>query len=210
MSGRRRFSPAAVLDEWWAAMREEAEQGIEHPEEVQRQIEEIGDRLADYHLLDTESRKRQAATARAIRAFAKRSGVALPRSQSVEVHAGPGPCAIELSAFEAGPCIACGTEVGAGPVGRAREPEPGPLCDSCLKDRCLPLGTFLWLINAMREVGEFECRDIEETKLLIGMLATLGRLMQSSVLDQWPLRPADVVGTLIPALKRLEQPEEVE
>ncbi len=210
MSGRGKDSPKSVLDDWWAAMREEAEQGNEYPEEVMRRIEEVGDKLADYHLLDTECRQRLAATARAIRAFARRSGVALPRSQSIEARPGPGPYAIELSAFEAGPCVTCGAEAGAGPVGRAREPEPGPLCDTCFMKRCGPLGTVLWQITAMREVAELECGSTEEKLILIGMLATLGRLMQGSALEEWPVRPVDVAETLIPALERLEQRKEVD
>ncbi len=200
----------ALLDEWWEAMRVAGEQGGEHPEEMVREIEGIGDMLADFHLLETESRRRMAATARAIRAFARRSGVALPRSQSVEAGFRPGPYAIELSAFEAGPCVACGAEVGAGPVGRAREPEPGPLCDDCLGERCPTLGSVLEQITSMREVGELECGDFEEKTLLIGMLTTLGLLMQVSPLAEWPLRRVDPVGTLMPVLESLSQGDEVE
>ncbi|MCP3963849.1 MAG: hypothetical protein GY719_38930 [bacterium] len=207
---RRPDSIGALLDEYWEAMRLAAEQGGEHPEEMLREIEGIGDMLADFHLLETEIRRRMAVTAHAIRAFARRSGVDLPRSQDVEAGFRPGPYAVELSAFEAGPCVACGVEAGAGPVGRARKPEPGPLCDDCLGESCPTLGSVLKHITSMREVGELECGDIEEKTLLIGMLATLGMLMQVSPLAEWPLRRIDPTGTLMPVLESLSQHDEVE
>ncbi len=200
----------ALLEQWFEAMRLAAEQGGEHPEGLLGEIEGIGDMLADFHLFETESRRRTAVTASAIRAFARRSGAALPRSQSLEAGFRPGPYAIELSAFEAGPCVACGAEVGAGPVGRGREPEPGPLCDACLRERCPALGSVLEQITSMREVGELECGDVEEKTMLIGVLTTLGMLMQVSPLAEWPLRRIDPFGTLMPVLERLSQREEVE
>ncbi len=210
MSGRGKGSIGSLLDAWWTALREGAEQAQEYPEELMRRIEEIGDKLADFHLLDTESRRRKAAAARAVRAFAQRNGVALPRSQSIEKHPGPGPYGIEISAFEAGPCGACGAETGAGPMGRAREPEPGPLCDDCFMERCPSLGTVLMQITSMREVGKLESRGAEDTLLLFGLLATLGRLMQISPLQEWPLRPIDPIETLVPVLERLGKPDGVE
>ncbi len=200
----------AILDGWWQALREEAEQGLEHPEEVTRRIEELGDMLTDHHLLEAELRQRQAAAARAVRAFARGNGVALPRSKSIEARPGPGAYAIEMSDFEAGPCVACGAEVGAGPVGWVRESEPGPLCDLCFKQHCPPLGTVLMLLTALRETGELECRNAMEKLSMIGVLKTLAQVAQLSVLDDWPPRPVDVTGTLIPALERLEERDDSE
>ncbi len=210
MSGRARDAPKRMLDQWFAVLRAAAEQRQEFSEEEMRPIEEVGDKLADWHLLDTECRKRTAATARAIRAFTRAGGAALPRSVPIESRPGPGPYGIELSAFEAGPCIACGAETGAGPVGMAREPEPGPLCDACFEQRGAALGTFLTMIHSMREVAELECRDREETLMLISMLDTLGQLMQRSALEEWPARPVDFNGTLVPCLERLEESDDVD
>ncbi len=178
MSRQRKTFSRKVLEDWWEAAREEAEQGVEHSEELARRFEELGDQLADYHLLDAERRKRLAAMARAIRAFVRRSGAALPRTESIEARPGRGAYGIELSAFEAGPCVGCGDPVAAGPVGRAREPEPGPLCDSCLGERCPPLGAVLMQILSLREIGEFECETAEQQTVLILMLISLGKLTQ--------------------------------
>ncbi len=208
MSRVERFSTATLLEQWWASLREEAERN-EYPEELMRRLEDVGHQIADYHLLETENRKRLAAMARAIRAFVRRSGAALPRAQSIEKFASQGPYAIELSAFDAGPCIACGAEVGAGPVGRAREPEPGPLCDRCFEERCPTLGHLLTRVHSLREVGELECRTAEEKMLLISMLITLGRLMRVSPLREWPIGRIDPLMTIL-ALGRLSQPGEVE
>ncbi len=102
-------------------------------------------------------------------------------------------CSIEIVDSDAGPCIRCCQEVGGGLIGWRWQPESGPLCDRCLGDLDLELGTELQVVQRMRELSTWEK---ERSPQAMDELLELARAYHRATGDSWPLRPIGVAELL--------------
>ncbi len=98
-------------------------------------------------------------------------------------------CSIEIVEFEAGPCIRCCRKVGSGLIGWRWQPESGPLCDRCLGDVDVELGTVLAMVQRMRELATW---DQDRVHLAMDDLLALARAYAAATNDAWPLRSLGV------------------
>ena len=75
-------------------------------------------------------------------------------------------CSLEILDADAGPCVLCCREVGAGLIGWCWQPESGPLCDSCLGGLDVDLAAMLVLIQRAREIAAAPSEESAISKLL--------------------------------------------
>ncbi len=158
-------------------------------EEIGNRLQQAIDELEEVQQLALRSRSKAAEGMRAARGVLKELGIAVPAmtrppSRSSRSRPKPGSDLITYSAADAGPCISCGEEVGAGPVGWSPEGEPGPVCDDCLSARS-PLSLVLMLANVIREIGEMEFGSRDDEQLFGTVLVATARHVETKYLGAW-------------------------
>jgi len=159
-------------------------------EEVGNRLLKISEALDEIERLALRSRSKTAEGMRAARGALREIGVTVPamtRPASSGAWAQPQRRwgSITYLRAGAGPCTSCGEEVAPGPAGWHAEPEPGPLCDGCFRERS-PLSMILMLANFVREMGEKECES-EDEEVLLGMaLLAAGGQIEAEFLRAWP------------------------
>ncbi len=147
-------------------------------EEVANRLQRDAEELEEIEQLAMRARSKVAESMRAARGLLRELGIAPPpmsRPPTAAAGARPQPehGLIAYAPTKAGACLGCGESVGSGPIGWLAEPEPGPVCDECLKQRCGQLAIGLELMNFFRELGEVECdsgaEEDQAESLLTGM-----------------------------------------
>ena len=104
-----------------------------------------------------------------------------------------GPYSVQWLETPPGPCAACGSPVGSGPVGFSVEEPAGPLCDICLLDRNPGLGMLLMMANVNRELAE-QTVQAEESELADDRMVALMTVAQMyNQGSEWPVRSAGVL-----------------
>ncbi len=148
-------------------------------EEVANRLQRDAEELEEIEQLAIRARSKAAESMRAARGLLRELGIAPPpmsRPPTAAAGARPQPehGLIAYAPTEAGACLGCGETVGAGPIGWLAEPEPGPVCDECLKQRCGQLALVLELMNFFRELGEMECDSEAEEDQAEAFLSAMG------------------------------------
>ena len=133
---------------------------------IDRGLGEMGRRVA-------EMRRLYAGMLRDVRAVSRRLGIPAtrPLPPAPPSRPDPGPrYGVRYFATAAGPCSACGSATGDGPVAWRRGAEPGPVCNRCLKQLDPRLLAIPRLVHILREGGEHEPTREEERVLLRSLL----------------------------------------
>ncbi len=125
-----------LAEAWQDGQRARADKLADDPERRLR-LEEIDRGLAENKVLIGRLRAKRAAALRALRALSRKLGIKaarpLPRcSRDRPFPDTEGSYGIRHFTREAGSCVECGAEAGAGPVGWRKGSEPGPVCDDCV------------------------------------------------------------------------------
>lgn len=160
-------------------------------EELGNRLQQAIDELAEMEQLALRARSKTAEAMRLTRGVLRELGIAVPAltrepTSPPGERPSPGPEGIMYASTAPGPCLSCGEEVGAGPVGWGAEPAPGPLCDECLANRGTPLYILLVIAHMMRELGEAECASEEDERVLMVALTTMMKGFEKNVLRSWP------------------------
>ncbi len=157
-------------------------------EALANRLQRVGDELAEMEQMARRSRPVAARGVWAMRRAFRRVGMKappMPRSAAPQDRGKPGTESIVFSSAPAGACLACGEEVGAGPIGWCTEPEPGPLCDDCLNERCTELRVVLMVANLLRELVEMGGGSEEEEMVRRRLLGTSGTALEQSIFEAW-------------------------
>ena len=91
---------------------------------------------------------------------------------------------------DAGPCVRCGAETGAGAVGWSHARDRAA-CDACLIEVAPHLGMVLNIALLFREVGGIE-PDGDPIELVYQVL-TLARIYESAASRVWPARKPGLI-----------------
>ncbi len=195
---RKDSKPYRDLDRWLELVHDLQQATPADDAEGRQRLADLVEGIGDVRLSIRQARSKMAEGILAGRRILREIGATPPgmrrRYTRVESPASPHPYTIEFLDTEPGPCIGCGTEVPRGPTGWSHRPEPGPLCDACFTDRCVPLNIVLVLADIMRDLGSVECEG-KEQRGIMAMLLFSGRSYEDWGLWQWDP---------FPAMKRLE------
>ncbi len=182
-------------------------------EEVANRLQRAVEELEEIEQLVRRARSKVAEAMRAARGLLRELGIAPPRmSRPPTASAGARPQPehglIAFAPTEAGACLGCGESVGSGPIGWLAEPEPGPVCDECLKQQCGQFALVLELINFFRELGEVECHSDAEEDQAEMFLSGMGGQVEALFLRDCAPRTNLPLGSLYELLEEIEERNE--
>ena len=92
---------------------------------------------------------------------------------------------------EVGPCVLCGGETGAGPVGWHQGNPIGVVCDECLLHAERGLGAALRTLNVIRGLAVDPAADLEAYEQMASRLMIWVYVYHRT--ESWPIRPIAVL-----------------
>ncbi len=195
------------VESWQKAALAHADKLADETERRQR-LESIKQRVEEAEQLVDDYRARQAAALRSFRALSRKLGIKaarpLPRCPTERPFPDSGGrYGNRHVTAEAGPCVECGGETGAGPIGWRRGNEPGPVCGDCLIKVDRRLTAVPLLANLMREAGALDLVSREHEVALMSLLLATVKAYELRTLGDLPIRQISPETCLGPLLAKL-------